>query len=502
MRPHLTRSFIFVLGFWWLILAFKWSVSDPEENLNSLRAVLQLFPFLNLTLPEHVTVLDAWAIQKAVLKYWTFWILCATAAVTLVGAGVVWLYALRQQGDRDNRVKSQGEYRGVRLSLGTLPTPTAISKEPLSLKGAEGALSKLSEIEQVLLGDVLGLLAGHPEVYQGESGDNNLERALRLANQGLSHKHHPGLAAIAAACSELGKLTAWVRDDSGQWIQRKPEEREAARILAGLTTWWQLPFVERMGLLFAVKYRGKPQSVPDITREPRIYRLARDLLSSSAEAIVEVAEAARQEVFEQREPKEAILETFVRELAMLPFQSPGLPKNIPAVGWKKGNRAFFLENRLCEAILAKLDPELRAAFTSPTREKSPKVSLLGQEFLKIFEEKGWLVCKEGTQTVPPHEALWVIQAGKLEFSRVIILDLPEEMVERLPSRDSYYDVVIKRPLFAIAGNISKDDLFGGLLKPKNEGAESSGVAHPKSETLKPAGSSTKKPGDPLNGILK
>lgn len=156
---------------------------------------------------------------------------------------------------------------------------------------------------------------------------------------------------------------------------------------------------------------------------------------------------------------------------MLPFQSPGLPKQIPAAGWKKNGRAYLLENRLTEHLQEKLSAEARAVLAPGGRDKSARISQMTAALLRVFHNKGWLVTEIGKDKAAPTEALWVIMAGKLEFTRVIILELPPDLVERLPAKDSYYEVTVKRPQFqaVMQSNVSKDDLMelGGLLRPKS-----------------------------------
>src|SRR5690606_16342279 len=153
------------------------------------------------------------------------------------------------------------------------------------------------------------------------------------------------------------------------WIRVRNEQREAARLLSALPSWWALPEVERWAVLYAVKYHGQVELVPE-TKNPAVYRLTRALLDRRPEPTVApaVAEEVTAKAYEQRDPEIELFEVFERELAMMPFQTMGLPKNIPAVGWKKGNRAFFLENRVTEHLLSKLRPDLKTAF-APSGEK-------------------------------------------------------------------------------------------------------------------------------------
>lgn len=484
MRSRLLQSLLFVLGFWWLGTALYWSVSDPDMNLATLHRVDELIPWVQFQLPADITVLQALDIQKQVLKFWTGPVIVLTLIFAGVGAGIVWLWALLKHKERADRVKSSEGYRGIALSLGPLPIPQTPPLQPVALRATDKALQALTPEQLALLTEVLGLLAANRECFAGENQPPGtlLQRTLKQTYAALRDPRHPGPAALVAAASELGKITAWKKDKDDAWVRVKnDEQREAARLLAALPSWWQLPEVERWAILYAVKYRGRIELIPD-TKNPAIYRMTRELIDRQpAPAVVSPASAATSsrtedvgaKAYEQRDPEVELFEVFERELAMMPFQTMGLPKNIPAVGWKKGNRAFFLENRVTEHLIGKLRPDLKAAF-APSGEKV-RIQKLTATLLKIFKEKGWLVCEHNSMSVPAHEALWVIQAGKLEFSRVIILDLPEEIVSRLPPKDSYYEVLVKRPLFQtpLTNTISKDDLMGGLLRPKSNGPKPS-----------------------------
>jgi len=492
MRSRLLHSFLFVLGFWWIAAALYWSVSGPEINHTALLRVVGLFPWVTAQLPEYVNVLEAWSIQKQVLSFWSVPVIVVTLVSATIGALLVWGFAWLRDRERDERIKSTGDYRGVSLSLGPLPVPQTPPLQPVALRATDDSLKRLTEEQLAVLRDVLGLLAANREAFAGEPQPPGslLSRTAKATYAALRDPQHPGLLAIATAASELGKLTAWKKDEEGAWIPVRNEERESARLLAALPSWWNLPETERLAVLYAVKYRRRVDLLPESPKNPAVYRLPRSLLdrliqetkpaapvatdqsavpaSQAAPAsIVPPSDLPRAKAYEQRDPEIELFEVFEREVAMLPFQTLGLPKNIPAVGWKKGNRAYLLENRLTESLMPKLRPELQVAY-APSREKV-RVEPLTAALLKLFHKKGWLVLEHGSTKIPPHEGLWVIQAGKLEFSRVIVLELPEEILARLPPKDSYYEVTIKRPLFQspFAGTISKDDLLGSMLRPKS-----------------------------------
>jgi len=471
MRSRLLQSFLFVLGFWWFAAALYWSSADPRVNLRSLERVLALFPWLSVELPTHVTVLNAWAVQKTVLGSWSLPLLLLTGVLTLAGVGIAWAFAWRQHRQRDARVRTSEGYRGISLSRGVLPVPQVPSMQPLTLRARDTRLSSLTETQLALLTDVLGLLAAQPNAFAGQDREPGslFSHTLRSTYAALADPHQPGLAAIVAAASELGKLTAWVKGEDGLAIRIRSESREAARLLAALPSWWALPELERQAVLLAVKYYGHADQLPEIGKDRTLHRLARGLVDRHAERVPPPQRASSTRVYEKREPQVVLLEVFERELAMIPFQTPGLPKNTLAAGWKVGGRVYMLDYRLNECLLPKLPAELKE--TLPPSSEKARLEPLAAALAKLFHDMGWLVLEVDDQRVSPEAPLWVIQAGKNTFRRVMIVDLPPPFLARLPSKDSHYDITVLQPLFPIAlgVSISKDDLMGGVLRPKAAG---------------------------------
>ena len=474
MRTKLLKSFIIILGFWWTVTALLWSLAQPQTNLLSLQRVAALarYAHFGIKVPKSISVLNALTVQLQVLHLWTIPVLLATAFVSTLGAALVWLFAITHHKERKERIANGAPYRGINVSLGTLPIPVPFPAAEIRFRSADKALKAMSEQEQTLLKDIVGIVAAHPEAFAGEHypAGSLLEKTMDAVKKGFTNVHRPALAAIAAAANELGKITAWSKDADGSWTRKKPERREAARLLTALPSWWALPRTDRAAVLFAVKYQEQPENIPENPADPSAYRLTRLLLETgNSEPLPQSAsEQIKEKVYEQRDPDTELLETFERELAMLPFQSPGLPKHIPAVGWKKNGRAYFLENMLIDNLIPKLPTHARSVLAPSGRDKTARISPITAALLRVFQAKGWLITESDKDKVSPTEALWIITAGKLDFTRVIILELPADLTERLPARDSYYEIIVKRPQFqsVVQSAVSKDDLMGGLLRPK------------------------------------
>ena len=474
MRTKLLKSFIIILGFWWTIFAVLWSTAQPATNLLSLQRVAHLARYIHfgIKVPKSISVLNALSVQLQVIHLWTVPVLVITLVMTSLGAGLVWLFALTHHKERKERIAKGAPYRGISVSLGALPILAPSHRAEIKLRSSDETLKSMSEQERALLKDVIGIIAANPDAFSGEHSPAGalLANTLNAVKKGLTNPHRPALAAIAAAASELGKITAWSKDEEGAWVKKKQEQRESARLLTALPSWWALPSADRTAILFAIKYRDQPENIPDSQSNPTVYKLTRLILETdTAEAQPQSASAQiKEKVYEQRDPATELLETFERELATLPFQSPGLPKNIPAVGWKKNGRAYFLENMLIDSLLGKLPPHAKSVLAPKGRDKTARISPITAALLRVFNAKGWLIVENGKDKVPPTEALWIITAGKLDFTRVIILELPAELTERLPAKDSYYEIIVKRPQFqsVVQSTVSKDDLMGGLLRPK------------------------------------
>ena len=157
-----------------------------------------------------------------------------------------------------------------------------------------------------------------------------------------------------------------------------------------------------------------------------------------------------------------IFDEFLKSLPDLAFQNRGLPKAVSAVAWKKGNRVYLIEIKLRDTIMNKLAPAMRDALT-PTRER-PRVQPFTKELLQGLHERKWLVTSIDGTTIDAAEALWNVNAGKLAFKGIIVVDIPEEYMQQLPADDSMYEIQVTGPWLTSAirqqGAMSRQDLLG------------------------------------------
>lgn len=475
MRPKLFQSFVIVVLFWLIASTVWWSLQKPAVNLDALLQLKRLMPFLPFEVPQDAGIMASLGVQWKVLMYWSAPVGLLTVMSGAVGYGVLWLKAHRTSEARDNREVGHGEFRGVTVTLGDLPVPKALPRDNIELSAADDeSLARLTSRELKLLGDIFGTISAHPDSYAGDGVQSSLlDHTLNIASKALASPRNAGLAAIVAAAHEMGKITAYKKDKDGEWVAAKKQDKEAARILGMLDSWFAMPTQERLAMMMAVKFHSTPRMLPEIDSDPVIYKLARELLSTAevTKSAVVVQEKQKtldstMELTGQALP-DVIFDALLRALPALSFQSRGLPKGVAAVAWKVGSRVYLLEIKLRETVLNKLPAEVRGALMPNPKERS-RLQPFTVELLKALDARGWLVKEINDVKMETKDAVWNIKAGKLDFKGVIVVEVPDEFKAQLPADDSMYDVSVTGPLFSQNSGgmqVSKQDLMGSVLKP-------------------------------------
>lgn len=474
MRPKLLQSFIVVVLFWFLVTTLWWSMQRPEINLQALFALKELLPFLPINPPKEATIMGSLLVQRDVLLYWSLPVLGGSLLTGAAGYGLMWLKARATAKERHDRETGHGLWRGAHLTVGELPVPLVFPRDDVTLSAEDDeALGRMTQRELKLLSDIIGTISAHPHAYAGDGiSDSLLDHTLTLATNALESTRNPGLATLVAAAHELGKITAYTKSGDS-WTLSKDQDNEAAKILRTLESWYEMPEMERNAVMLAVKYRGRPRQLPEVDSDTQAARLAKELLFKSedtraatvAQAKEETLEAARSDI--DRPLSEQVFEAFVKALPSLPFQNRGLPKGVAAVAWKVGGRAYLLEIKLRDTVMAKLPADIRGALQPNPKERA-RLQPFTVELLKALHDKGWLVTHINDTKLKPSEAVWNVRAGKLDFRGVLAVDVPPEYLPQLPADDSMYEVVVTGPLFTSAAapaGFNKDDLLGSVLRP-------------------------------------
>lgn len=481
MKPTLLKSFIVVALFWWTVTFIIFGVSSPQVNLDVLTRVATTLHALHLPgptaadIPKHVSVLNELSMQIAILKYWAPLYVVGAVVFAAVGVGIAWLMAWRERDIRTRREQGSGSYRGIRVSKGAMPVPAEIPKVDILLgmkAEAEEIITKLPPIERQLLEEVIGTMAAHPEAYPGEGhGDLTLlQHTLNVVEKVVIQRPNEPLAVVAAAAHDLGKITSFRKDKKGHWERIRWHDKESARLLALLPAFWDLPTAKRSALILATKYGHSMDTMP-MHPDPEVNKLAEQLAAPVKLADGQATKEEKQRFLEDVDASnmpvsELVLRAFKEALPVMVFQNPGLPAGVKAVGWKKDGKLYFIEHQVREQSMKHMDAHLRAALGG-TRRETTRIAPFSLEFMRVLEAKGWLVREIGAIKLTMEEALWNVHSGTKEFKGVIIMTIPDELLEFLPPNDTAYPLEVvgahfRSPTEVPAAELGLDD--SGLFR--------------------------------------
>lgn len=502
MQKHLLRSFLIVVWFWWVVAFLVFSISDPGINLAALERLHTLFPFLAIRVPAHADALNALSIQIRILKGWSLPVLGLTAAWALVGAGLAlgWAWGLRQKRIRREQ-SGQNGWRGVSVTLGVLPPlaslprieadlcvdePEKAAEQASEIAEAEGeslqtTLTRLPQVNQDLIQEIIEVLAAHPEAYVGPGHQGTLlEHSLHVLETTLLRKEaaEEPLLPIAAIAHDLGKIVTFQKSAEGEWTRTGWHDKASARILAALPSWWKLNPEERLALDFAIRYDHSSRDMP-FPRKDQIRRRALQIQGLLSQADREATAAEKQAVLIDLPLPDLAFQAFMDVLPTLPLHVAGHApaKGVKAAGWKQGEFLFLLENQCRERSMAMMSPEIAAALGGAFRPQH-KLAPFTDHLLDGLAEQQLLVTEWEQQTVPANNALWNLKSGTKEFKGVLIIRITDEMRLRLPETDTTYILTVLGPLREPSlpgemGVASTLDLKGLLRTSKKKPAESS-----------------------------
>ena len=453
MKQSLLRSFLTVAAFWTCVSWVLFGFADPSENLHILQRLYINLPWLStVSLPDKVSVLDGAWMQKAVLLHWTVPVLLLVGVLVLVGACVTGVLAYLAYRERDRRGSGSGEWRGVTVTRGIMPLPPILPLvDELHVDWTPAVatqLNLLSPEEVSLLTELLCYVAAHPEAYTGLGhGVSLLEHTVHVMDQVATADPFDPLVLLAAAAHDIGKVTSFKKDpDTGEWARIKWHDKESARLMALLPSYWGLLPTRRRALTLAVKYDHSPGKRPEVT--PEVDGLAVQLMAALQQAdraatrdekAAVVAEAAA-----TQDLADTVFGAFMQALPTMPFSTYNQQKDLKAAGWRKGGRLYFIEHQVHSIVLEHLAPDLRAAWK---KRKHGDMSELTRSLLVTFAEKGWLVTASGDMLVPIDSALWDIRAGKMEFRGIWAIEPSQDVLDCAPRTNSAYAIEILNPHF-------------------------------------------------------
>ncbi|WP_175567156.1 hypothetical protein [Vreelandella aquamarina] len=394
-----------------------------------------------------------------------------------VGTLIVLMVVLVGRVVRRYRAKSRGEFRGMDLTITSMPTPAPVKFKPIKAQLA----GDVPRHHLPLIHQLLGYLQAHPDAYCGDGhGTTLLEHHLAVMDQAFEYEGADSLLALAAAAHDIGKTISHAKLD-GEWVRLSPHDKEGGRLLPKFPAWWELPDDERAILLLAVKYEHSPSKMPRTFPglTDKGLRRASTLLQQLREIDGLTTRTEKSKVLESVDVEELAIDAFLRVIPLVPYQVKGLAKGVKAAGFRVGDRLYLSEPMIREAALTKLGQGVAEALGGGYRAPG-KTGQFTQILLKALHDRGWLVTEaegvpEGSEasktwTLPADQALWRVRSGIIEFRGMIAVELPEEHHGLYP-RETAYEVTVIGPLRTSAGS--------GVVPTKDSGKREERAEIPK-----------------------
>lgn len=463
MSKPLLQALLRVIFLWWVIGLIYWAWDNPAgiqaalDRLNGLRA----FVGLDAVGPPLVTVLTDASALWALLAHWTVPALVMVAVAVGLGIGLAELQVRGVVETRAATIAPSERWRGASLTLGMLPRPPQPSfvETPLPAE-----FQDIPSPYKEFLHEVLSVLAGYPDAY---AGPGHAVTLLEHTANVLAKAKEAGQTALQlclAASHDLGKISAYTRSSSGEWRLEKSHERESARWTSRLSSWADLSETERQALILALNYFHTPELLPSLGSNKEASRQAKLLLKAVATADQAATADEKQAVLDATNLPGLALRALLDNLPKIPFQIPGTGKGQRAAAFKKGHRVYLLEAPFRDRVLPTLSSDIVAALGRNFRMKG-QMHPLTIALCQALHQEGWLVTSIENMTVAPKMPLWRLRSGTSEFSGVLVMDFPENLIDLLPTQNTTYDLTILGPQARQDDALDKglmSSLLGGL----------------------------------------
>lgn len=295
MRPKLLVSTVIVVAFWFIVTTIYWSFQRPEVNYQALLSLASLAQSIGLgswvtAVQYDPNIFGSLGVQKAVLLRWSFPVLLLVAVSAAVGYGLTWHLARESSRERDAREKGQGNFRGVKLTVGILPMPRKYLCDEVELSGQGNShLDKLSPKEMAVLNQIMGTISANEEGAALPTGasslvDYTLQRLSAFFEESTQGPiEYFGLSTLAIAAMQLGYVNAYTKGPNNTWRQNgnKTHAGESGAILAGLSSWDELDYTDKQALYLSVKYNLDAKKVPDIQGDTTIGPIAKVIIAQT-----------------------------------------------------------------------------------------------------------------------------------------------------------------------------------------------------------------------------
>ena len=422
IKSKLTKSIFIASLFHWGWLTFAFLFLDVFHIKDKL-----LDMGLDASDLNNLTLLDA-QLYISITWFKTLAPLILLSAV--IGYILAWGLAFLSDLNRTRRFRGYGEYRGLTVTLGTLPEPEKLEFENVEIKIP---LNNFSTKHAAFIRDVLSLIYSHTVPAGVGHGDLTLfDHTLNVIDKAIDIKVTSPNSLSAIAAHDIGKVKTFIKEGD-EWVIQGKHDEIGASLIAKLDSWWALDEDDRHIIYYAVKYSHKPELIPEVIhKREAIVKCVEDVRHVDHNVTGEEKEA----VVEVIEEQQSLLDLFKQFLQETPLRTSNTANGQKAGGWIKHGHVFVLENYFKDNYLANTHPDVLAAYNE--LGKKVRFSKLTKELLKQLNDDGLLVKKWGDEKITKtSDALWVIKCGTVQFIKVIIVPLTED-IKDLVGHESYH----------------------------------------------------------------
>ncbi|QHS08995.1 hypothetical protein [Sinimarinibacterium sp. NLF-5-8] len=452
MFPSLFRAWLRLLIVWWAAATLWWMLSDERiaQSASQLMGSTQTVDATN-ALPTVFKLLMSWTLPVAAF----------CIAALCFGIWAAWLLIKTRQWLARQRIKAtpSSAWRRISTNMGSLELPRWATVPSVDLeiqpKGHLAARLKGMNVAQTrLFMQILERLAAAPDAFVGDGHVGTLlDHTWHVISQLPADCQDP-LLLIAAAGHDAGKLLSHTRtvikttDAQGhvtetvKYVANRGYKHDdlGGLIVSACPAFEQLAENEQRILLLLLRFAHKRSKTPILPERADQIRLSN--LQTALKSADGMATAAEKAVVLEKIDKDDLLKrAFIQALPGLPFQIAGTKKGVKAIGWRKDSRVYFSEWGLREALtpaIASLDPDAAAAWNQG--RSAGKLAQQTVDLINMLKAEGWLIDTiNGIQAVPP---LWNIRSGNLDINGVLLVELPGELLAKLPSNAPYQITIV------------------------------------------------------------
>ena len=317
----------------------------------------------------------------------------------------------------------KGRWRNLTSFVGSIPKIPKMKKSEININ-----FDGFTDKHAAFIKETFDILNAQPDAYAGAGHEDNLFlHSQKVFLKSLEQEDADPLLPLVAAAHDIGKLNSY-RFSGTRYELISNVEIESVKIISLMDSWYDFDLNERNLVIFAVKYNHSPELLPvNVDHKDRLNKIISELKIIDGSITAQEKESVRNKVNE-----ESFDEAILNALANIKIQSKDTMKGKITDGFYQKDILYIKEKSLSEEIQQFVPVNVAAALNANFYDKN-NLSEFTQLILKRLNKMGILLKKSGNVVVPVEESVWNIKSGKTEFTRIIIINATEEILNLMPT---------------------------------------------------------------------